>query len=103
MMLEPVRDIIGTAHITVLKQLSPRKIAPSTLKLTLTQTLTLTSGHFSSRAIVWFPPTLKLTLTLTQTPTLTGVGNFPRGVIVLIPHITLFFCDFIKCAIFLLQ
>ena len=55
----------------------PRKIAPIP-KLNLTQTLTLTRGQFSSGAIVYLPPTLKLTLTLTQTPTLTG-GIFSSG------------------------
>ena len=66
-------------------QLPPRKIAtPTTPKLTLTQTLTLTRMQFFSGAIVWLvsPPTLKLTLTLTKTPTLTGRqfclgGNYP--------------------------
>ena len=28
MMLQPVRDVIGTVHITVLGQFSPREIAP---------------------------------------------------------------------------
>ena len=68
MMLEPVRDITGTAHIAVLGQLPPREIAPSIPKLTLTQTLTLTSGHFSSRAIVCLPPNPKTKPNLVPIP-----------------------------------
>ena len=49
----------------------PRGKLPPTPKLTPSQTLTLTGGQLFSGAIVWLPPTLKLTLTLTQTPTLT--------------------------------
>ena len=37
---------------TVLGQLPPRKVAP-TPKLTLTQTVTLTRGQFSSGGIIW--------------------------------------------------
>ena len=48
----------------VLGQLPPRNTAPPppTPKLTLSQTLTLTGGQFSLGAIVWLPPTLKLTI-----------------------------------------
>ena len=46
-----------------------------TIAPTLTQPLTLTGEQFSSGAIAWLPPTLKLTLTLTQTATLPG-GQF---------------------------
>ena len=59
----------------VLGQLLPNENFPAVPKLTLTKILTLTRGQFSSGAIVWLPPTLKLTLTLTKTPTLTG-GQF---------------------------
>ena len=68
MMLEPVRDIIGTAHIVVLGQLPPREIALSIPKLTLTQTLTLTRGDFSSRAIVWLRPNPKTNPKLVPNP-----------------------------------
>ena len=44
---------------TVLGQLPPRKIAPLTPKLTLTQPLTLTGGQLSKGAIVWLPPNPK--------------------------------------------
>ena len=37
----------------------PRKIAPLTPKLTLTQPLTLTGGQLSKGAIVWLPPNPK--------------------------------------------
>ena len=57
---------------------------PPNPKLTLNLTPTLTGGQFSSGAIVWLPPTLKLILTLAQTPTLTR-GDFPWRAIVQIP------------------
>ena len=68
---------------------APEENYPPTPKLTLTQTLILTleggrRAQFSSGAIVWLPPILKLTLTLTQTPVLTG-GQFSSGAIVRIP------------------
>ena len=56
----------------------PDENCPPTPKLILTHTLTLNRGQFSSGAIVWLAPTLKLTLTLTETPTLTR-GQFPSG------------------------
>ena len=56
----------------VLGQFPPRKIVPPAPKPTLTQTQT--GCQFSSGAIVWLPPTLKLTLTSTQTLILTE-GN----------------------------
>ena len=55
-----------------------RPPSPPTTRLTLSQTLTLTKGQFSSGAIAWLPPTLKRTLTLIQTPTLIG-GQFFSG------------------------
>ena len=51
---------------------------PPTRKLTLTQLPTLIAGdQFSSGAIAWLPPTLKikLTLTVTLTPTRGGGGS----------------------------
>ena len=51
---------------------------PPTRKLTLTQLPTLIAGdQFSSGAIAWLPPTLKikLTLTVTLTPTLRWGGS----------------------------
>ena len=51
---------------------------PTSPKLTLIKTLTLTRGQFSFGKIVWLPPTLKLNLTLTETLTLTG-GQFSSG------------------------
>ena len=51
---------------------------PTSPKLTLVKTLTLTMGQFSSGKIVLWPPTLKLTVTLTETLTLTG-GQFSSG------------------------
>ena len=65
----------------------PQEKFPPTLKLTLSQTVTLTGrggGNFSCGQLSVCPPTLKLTLAFTQTPTLTG-GNCPRGAIVGIP------------------
>ena len=58
----------------LLGQLPLRKLPP-TPKLTLTQTLALSRGQFFTGAIVWFPPTLRLTLTLTKTPILTRGGG----------------------------
>ena len=65
-----------------LKENCPRGKLPPIPKLILTQTLTLTRGHFSWGQLFGCPPTLKLTITLTQSPTLnrekfsSGV-NFP--------------------------
>ena len=53
----------------VLGQMPPRKIAPNP------KTNPNPNPNPNWGAIVWLPPTLKLTLTLTQTPTLTG-GQF---------------------------
>ena len=74
-----LKNVYHNFHVsgTVLRQLLPRKIAPNP-KITLTQTLTVTMVLFSSGAIFWLPPTLKLTLTLTQTSILTG-GQFSSG------------------------
>ena len=72
-----LKNVYHNFHVsgTVLRQLLPRKIAPNP-KITLTQTLTVTMVLFSSGAIFWLPPTLKLTLTLTQTSILTGGAIF---------------------------
>ena len=45
-----------------------RKIAPPTPKLTLTQSLTLTGGQFSSGAIVWLHPNPKTNPNLDPNP-----------------------------------
>ena len=69
--------------------IGPEENCPPIPKLTLTQTLTLTRGHFSPGQLSGCPPTLKITLTLTETPTLTGGGRgviFLGGAIVRILH-----------------
>ena len=68
-----------------LGQFPPKKIAPNP-KTNPKPNLTLTRGQPFLGAIVWLPPTLKLTLTLTQTPNLTE-GQFFSVVIVRIPTI----------------
>ena len=52
-------------------------IAPPTPKLTLTQTVTLTRGQFSSGAIVWLPPNPNTSPNLDSNP------NPKRGAIYL--------------------
>ena len=100
--LWPVRNIIGTAHITVLGQLPPRGIAPSTPKLTLTQTVTLTSGQFFFGQLSgYLPPNLKTNLNLDPHPNPNWEVIFLAGQLSGYLILRYFFCDIIKCAIFL--
>ena len=67
--------------VQVLWQLPTRKIAPNP-KTNPNPNPNPNRRQISSGAMVWLPPTLKLTIFLTQTPTLTG-SNFPRGAILI--------------------
>ena len=61
------------------RTIAPEENCPSTPKLTLSQTLTLTRGQFSSWAIVWLPPNPKTNPDLDPNPSPNQGGNFPRG------------------------
>ena len=61
------------------RAISPEEnCSPPTPKLTLTQTLTLTMGRFSSEAIVYLPPNPKTNPNLDQNPTINR-GQFSSG------------------------
>ena len=73
---------LGYMFLGVLGQLPPKKNCPPTAKLTLSQTLTLAGGQFSSEAMVWLLPNTK------TNPDLDPNLNPNRGAIIRIP----FFC-----------
>ena len=74
-------EIMLRYWVMVLGKLLPRKIAPNP-KLTLTQTLTLSGGQFSSGAIVWLLPNPKTKPNLNSNPNPNRGGNFSREAIV---------------------
>ena len=71
-------QIWKSPYCVVLGQFPPRKIAPPTPQLTLTQSLTLTEGQCFSGEIVCLPPNPK-TKPNRKTPTLTEGQFSSRG------------------------